>query len=93
MLAVCVMCSLMSRGCRFGAPCAIRHHPGPTLNATLAFVPLRQLSSISLAAAKLRTAASSVAPIAPAIGAPCVLALLAFPRQSHGNSRRRGTNE
>jgi hypothetical protein len=40
--------------------------------------PLRQMSSASLAAAKRRDAASSVAPIASAIEAPCVLASLAF---------------
>ena len=34
-LWVCVMCSLMSRGCLRTGPVAIRHHPGPTLNATL----------------------------------------------------------
>jgi hypothetical protein len=36
------------------------------------------MSSGSLAAAKLRAAASSVAPIGTAIEAPCVLAALAF---------------
>jgi SsrA-binding protein len=35
MVGVCVMCSLMSRGCLRTGPHTIRNDPGPTLNATL----------------------------------------------------------
>src|SRR5581483_1334181 len=49
---------------------------GPTCR--VASVPLPAIVRAPLAAAKRRAAASSVAPIAGAIGAPCVLASLAF---------------
>ena len=58
-------------------------------------VPRPAMVSASPAAAKRRAAASSVAPIATAIGAPCVLASLAFrspgTRNNHWTGHSNGT--